>query len=132
MLLLPWRRRFVMLLRRAALVAVIIAIALIVVVIVVVPRIRRVVFLRWRERTVAIIGSPLVRIPRVRIAVVPRRTVHTRLSRRHCSGMVFPAGCPCRHGGMAAEIARLGCGRDRRAPVIHRGQVLAVSDSGTF
>src|ERR1700751_1301477 len=130
MLLLPWRRRFVVLLRRGALVAVIVAIALIVVVIAVVPRIRRVVFLRWRERTVAIIGSSLVRISRRRIALGPRRTVPTRLARRHCSGMVFPAGCPCRHGGMAAEVARLGCGRDRRAPVIHRGQGLAGSDSG--
>jgi len=128
MRLLP-RWRLVVLLWWAALVPVGIAISLIVVGIAVVPDIRRVVLLRWRKGTVAIIRSPLIRIARVRVAVA---RVYARLSRRHGSTMVFPAGCPRRHGRTVAEITRPCRGRDPRAPMIRGGEILAVSRSGTF
>jgi hypothetical protein len=76
--LMPGRRHLVMLLHRPVVIAVAIAVSLIVVVITVVADIRRVVLLWWREGTVAFIGSSVVRISCVRVAVA---RVHARFAR---------------------------------------------------
>ena len=61
-----------------------------------------------------------------RIALVRRRRIHPRLFRRHGRRVIFPARGAGRNRGMSAEIAGPGGGRDRRASMIFRGEVLAI------